>query len=130
MLTSILIGVLVDKKILDYNQKISQIWPEFAKNGKKEGTVADLLRHEIGIPFLKDTLIATDCSVEKIKENKIGAMLEDETYHFPPGEKGEPHTFCNFCDFFSKLFELFFFLYNLQIVRLPFRETTTSSPGD
>ena len=87
MLTSILIGVLVEKQILDYNQKISKIWPEFAKNGKEEGTLTDLLRHELGLPFLKDTLITTDCSVEKIKENKIGAMIENESYHFPPGEK-------------------------------------------
>ena len=87
MLTSILIGVLVDNQILDYNTKISEIWPEFGNNGKTEGTVVDLLRHELGLPFLTDTLIASDCSVEKIKENKIGAMLESESYHFTPGEK-------------------------------------------
>ena len=87
MLTSILIGVLVDNQILDYDEKISEIWPEFGNNGKTEGTVVDLLRHELGLPFLTDTLIASDCSVEKIKENKIGAMLESESYHFTPGEK-------------------------------------------
>ena len=89
MLTSILIGVLVDNQILDYNEKISDIWPEFAKNGKEEGTLADLLRHELGLPFLSETLATTDCSVERIKENKIGAMIENESYHFPPGEKGD-----------------------------------------
>merc|ERR1719410_2307776 len=40
MLTSILIGVLVDNQILDYKEKISNIWPEFANNGKEEGTLA------------------------------------------------------------------------------------------
>merc|ERR1711936_1568758 len=74
MLTSIIIGVLVDNQILDYDEKISEIWPEFGNNGKTEGTVVDLLRHELGLPFLTDPLIASDCSVEKIKENKIGAM--------------------------------------------------------
>ena len=91
MLTSILLGVLVDKEILDYNQKISDIWPEFGNNGKKEGTVADLLRHELGLPFLSEPLIASDCSVENIKANKIGAMIEAESYHFQPGEKRDYH---------------------------------------
>ena len=91
MLTSILIGVLVDQKVLDYNQKISDIWPEFANNGKEEGTVADLLRHELGLPFLSDSLIVSDCSVENIKANKIGAMIERESYHFQPGEKRDYH---------------------------------------
>ena len=73
--------------MLDYDEKISDIWPEFANNGKEEGTLADLMRHEIGLPFLKETLNTSDCSVENIKENKIGAMIESESYHFPPGEK-------------------------------------------
>ena len=91
MLTSILIGVLVDNQIMDYNEKISDIWPEFGNNGKEEGTLADLLRHELGLPFLSDTLIASDCSVENIKANKIGAMIERESYHFQPGEKRDYH---------------------------------------
>ena len=91
MLTSILIGALVDKKLLDYNEKISDIWPEFANNGKEEGTVADLLRHELGLPFLSEPLIASDCSVENIKANKIGSMIEKESYHFQPGEKRDYH---------------------------------------
>ena len=88
MLTSILIGVLVDKKMLDYDQKISDIWPEYAKNGKEEGTLADLMRHELGLPFLSETPYMQDCTLENIKNNKIGAMIESESYHFNPGEKG------------------------------------------
>ena len=91
MLTSILMGVLVDKQILEYNQKISDIWPEFGNNGKEEGTVADLLRHELGLPFLSEPLIASDCSVEKIKANKIGSLIERESYHYQPGEKRDYH---------------------------------------
>ena len=91
MLTSILIGVLVDNQILDYNEKISDIWPEFGSNGKEEGTVADLLRHELGLPFLSEPLIASECSVENIKANKIGALLEGESYHYQPGEKRDYH---------------------------------------
>ena len=87
MVTSILIGVLVDNNLLDYDQKISDIWPEFSNNGKEKGTLSELLRHELGLPFLSGTLDISDCSVKKIKENKIGAMLESESYHYPPGEK-------------------------------------------
>ena len=87
MVTSILVGILVDNQLMKYDDKISDIWPEFANNGKEEGTVADLLRHELGLPFLSKTLDIADCAVEKIKENKIGAMIERESYHFAPGEK-------------------------------------------
>ena len=110
MLTSILIGVLVDNQILDYNTKISEIWPEFGNNGKTEGTVVDLLRHELGLPFLTDTLIASDCSVEKIKENKIGAMLESESYHFTPGEKERFLHFINFAN--SKSFFILLIIFS------------------
>ena len=95
MLTSILIGVLVDQKMLDYDEKISDIWPEFANNGKEEGTLADLMRHELGLPFLRESLKTEDCTVENIKKNKIGAMIERESYHFPPGAKGRFLGFIN-----------------------------------
>jgi CubicO group peptidase (beta-lactamase class C family) len=46
---AIAVAMLVDRKLLDYDQKISHYWPEFAKNGKENITVADLMRHEGGL---------------------------------------------------------------------------------
>jgi CubicO group peptidase (beta-lactamase class C family) len=31
-------------------------WPEFGRHGKEELTVADVLRHEAGLPFLSRQL--------------------------------------------------------------------------
>ena len=39
---------------MKYEEKISTYWPEFAKHGKENFTVADALRHEVGLDKLKE----------------------------------------------------------------------------
>jgi len=36
---SILIGIMVDKGLLNYEEKICKYWPEFGKNGKENITL-------------------------------------------------------------------------------------------
>ena len=43
-LAAIGIALLVDKGLLDYGEKISKYWPEFAQNGKEDIRVCDVLR--------------------------------------------------------------------------------------
>ena len=43
-LAAICIACLVDKGHLDYGEKVSKYWPEFAQNGKEEVKVCDVLR--------------------------------------------------------------------------------------
>ncbi len=40
--------MLADKGLLDYDQKVSHYWPEFAQNGKENVTVRMLLHHQVG----------------------------------------------------------------------------------
>ena len=84
--------MLVDNEILDYKEKISGIWPEFAKNGKGEGTVGDLMRHELGLPLLSRSLHPHDFTLANIKNNMFGEMLEQEAYAYPPGERRDYHV--------------------------------------
>ena len=37
MLTSIVVGLLVDNEMLDYAEPIARIWPEFSARGKAGG---------------------------------------------------------------------------------------------
>ena len=41
--------MLVDRRLLQYSDKISLHWPEFADFGKTDITIADVLRHESGL---------------------------------------------------------------------------------
>lgn len=48
---AICVAVLVDRGLLSYEDKVSQHWPEFGQHGKENITIADILRHEGGLPF-------------------------------------------------------------------------------
>ena len=40
VVSSIVFAVLVDQGLVTYDDKISKHWPEFAKNGKEDITIA------------------------------------------------------------------------------------------
>ena len=92
-LTSIVLALLVDEGCLDYDDKISDIWPEFCQNNKTDGRVADLMRHELGIPFFNKSLQEEDILADNIKNNAIGKVVEEEVFLYEPGTKREYHFF-------------------------------------
>ena len=53
--------------MLDYRETIRGVWPEYSSGGKEEGTVADLMRHELGLPLLSSSLQIQDFRRENIK---------------------------------------------------------------
>jgi CubicO group peptidase (beta-lactamase class C family) len=44
-------AILVDRGLIDYDEKVATYWPEFAQGDKGEITVAMVLRHEGGCPW-------------------------------------------------------------------------------
>ena len=48
-------------------------------------TVADVLRHEAGLPRLSEQIGIEDCFSENIKKNSIGKIIEKEKLNFPMG---------------------------------------------
>jgi len=50
------VAMLVDRGILDYNEKVSKYWPEFAQNGKENITVKMLLTHQAGLPVIDEPI--------------------------------------------------------------------------
>ena len=81
MLTSIVIGLLVDNEMLDYRERIARVWPEYGAGGKEEGTVADLMRHELGLPMLSSSLQTRDFSLEQIRHIVFISMLVCKYLH-------------------------------------------------
>lgn len=72
---------------LDYNEKVSTYWPEFAQNGKEEITVKQLLAHEAGL-----------CLVDKVFEisdlkdfDYIADLMARQKPLWEPGQKHGYH---------------------------------------
>lgn len=48
--------ILVDRGLLDYDDRVAKFWPEFAQNGKEDITVRHLLCHEAGLYRLRSVI--------------------------------------------------------------------------
>lgn len=75
-ITSIVVSMLVDRKLLKYESPIAEVWPEFAQEGKHEITVEDLMKHESGMDKFSFSLSADDLHRDNIKRNASGAKIE------------------------------------------------------
>lgn len=54
-ITAFMMARLVQRGKLSYEQTVSSVWPEFAKNGKRDITVGQVMSHQAGLPgFLKE----------------------------------------------------------------------------
>ncbi|RUS78156.1 hypothetical protein EGW08_014085, partial [Elysia chlorotica] len=79
---AIAVALLVDKGQLDYKEKVSHYWPEFASNNKEDITVESLLSHTAGLIFLNESF-----SLLEYKYNwpKIEKMLASQSPQWNPG---------------------------------------------
>jgi CubicO group peptidase (beta-lactamase class C family) len=75
-MSSIVFSTLVDQGLLNYDDKISQHWPEFAQHGKENIRVSDLMRHDARLHVLKSPIDIEWGLIENIKQNKIGEVIE------------------------------------------------------
>ena len=84
---AIAMAMLVDRGLVDYDDPVTMYWPEFGANGKDRVTLADVMRHEGGVPFLvdpkspsdsKDTIVITPEDVANVDalEMKICAAAD------------------------------------------------------
>ena len=87
-IAAIVVAMMVDKEILDYNQKIESFWPEFGKNGKSDITLADILLHEGGLPDFNFTMKASDFTRDGIKSNTVSNVIETLEPTWPTKELG------------------------------------------
>ena len=92
-LESIAIGSLLSQGLLDYQDRVTEHWPEFGGQGKGETTIADLLRHEGGMASLDRPLNSSDLLSENLKKNKVGKVIETHNQKFrPSGKRREYHA--------------------------------------
>ena len=82
-------GMLYEKGLFKYEDKISQYWPEFGENGKSDIKICDVLRHESGLAYFSKPLASFENAwTENIKKNQVGELIEQEEQHFPTEKDG------------------------------------------
>ena len=84
-IAAIILSLMVEKGLLDYNKPVADYWPEFAQNGKDKILVADVMRHEAGLHRFHKLVKLEDCFTENIKKNSIGSIIETDTSIKSPG---------------------------------------------
>ena len=79
----IVMGMLYDKGLFKYEDKVTKYWPEFGKNGKEDVKICDIMRHESGLAYFSKPLPSFNVLwTDNIKKNQVGEIIEDEPQHF------------------------------------------------
>ena len=88
VVTSIVVAMLVDQGVLDYNEKISTYWPTFGQNGKENVTLEELMKHAAGLTYIDDLDPLTDDRLPLFDGDpdylpKIAQLIEKAFLHYP-----------------------------------------------
>lgn len=86
VLTSLVVAMLADRGHLSYSQLVSEIWPEYSQHGKGGTTVAQVMRHEAGVPVLDRALEVGDLTAERIRDGAVGDVLAEQRARHEPGQ--------------------------------------------
>ena len=81
-----------DRGLLDYADKISKHWPKFGQEGKEDLTIADLMRHECGLPSLTPPPSVEDIQTANIKTNALGELIEKHKLSWPVEGRRQYHS--------------------------------------
>jgi len=86
VLTSLVVAMLADRGHLQYEQPVASLWPEYAQHGKSATTIAQVMRHEAGLPSLDQPLHAADLMTSRIKEGSVSELIAAQKPSYIPGE--------------------------------------------
>lgn len=85
MLTAV--HILAERGRFDYDTRVAELWPGYAKNGKEKTTVRHLLTHRGGVPQMPEGI-----TPEKMCDwSYMIGFLENATPMFEPGTKSSYH---------------------------------------
>ncbi|CAM9980398.1 unnamed protein product [Pylaiella littoralis] len=84
------VHLLADRGLLHYDQLLSELWPEFARNGKEPTTVRHVLTHTTGLQHAFPDKATFDriCDWEETKK-----VLEEAEPAWSPGSRASYHYF-------------------------------------
>ena len=64
---AMMMAILRDKDLIDFDDKVAKHWPEFAQNGKDHITIADVLRHDSGLMKFNKQMTLKGSQTEGLK---------------------------------------------------------------
>lgn len=85
---AICVAQLVERGHLAYSDLVAEHWPEFAANGKEAVTVAEMMSHQAGLPYV-DAALSFD---EVMAIDPIVEALAAQTPIWPPGSTHGYHA--------------------------------------
>uniref|UniRef100_A0A1I8C235 Beta-lactamase domain-containing protein n=1 Tax=Meloidogyne hapla TaxID=6305 RepID=A0A1I8C235_MELHA len=83
------IHMLVERHSIAYSDAVAKFWPEFAKNGKENVTLEDLLNHKAGLAAIDIPILIEDALSNP---KKISEILELQKPNWEPGTKSGYHA--------------------------------------
>ncbi len=87
-IASMTLALAHSRGLLDYDEKVSTYWPEFAQEGKENVTVRQLLAHQAGLYIISERL-----NVEKIGDlDGLAAILARQKPAHEPGTRHGYHA--------------------------------------
>lgn len=90
--TAIAVAQLVDRGFLNYSNPIANYWPEFGQNLKSSITVAQMLKHEGGMPHLDVGVSYEDLLPYNLSNGKVAAILAQQAPMYPAHTPREYHN--------------------------------------
>lgn len=88
--TATAVHMCVDRELLDYDDRVSDHWPEFAQNGKAEITVRQVMCHEAGLYPVRRLI---DHALELNDWELMIRVLEEAAPAVEPGTANAYHGF-------------------------------------
>lgn len=85
---STILHILRDRGLLDYDDRVTEHWPEFGQAGKSEITVRQILAHQSGLYHIRQMIDHADRMMDW--EHMIEAIEQTPPIH-PPGERTGYH---------------------------------------
>jgi CubicO group peptidase (beta-lactamase class C family) len=83
-----LLHVMVDRGLLDYDDRVADYWPEFAQAGKERITVRHVLAHQSGLYHIRQMIDHADRMLDW--EHMVAAIERAAPMH-PPGTRTGYH---------------------------------------
>jgi CubicO group peptidase (beta-lactamase class C family) len=85
---AVAVARLVDQGRIAYEQHVAEIWPEFARDGKAEVTIAQVMSHQAGL-----TGFAAPTTLDDLyDQDLVAGRLAAQAPAFPPGTANSYHA--------------------------------------
>lgn len=86
--TAVCVALLVDRGLIAYDQRVAEVWPEFAQAGKGRVTIAQVMSHQAGLPGFAEPTTLDDLYDWDLVCDRLAA----QALAFEPGTVNSYHA--------------------------------------